>query len=266
MKNKKKVVKPESVEKNAVTEVATPVEVVETKARKTVGFKLPTIAVKKDILIKIGVGIAIALVLIPVVDWVVQTSISSKYVAFYKEFDVSRKEYEEALESKYGMTIMQNLLAQAAVNQLAKEKGVTVSADDVNKAIADDKAQAGITTDEQFASALEQAGITEKTYRQSVELSLKLDKLSSEGITEPTEAEMQDYFAKNSTLYTGKKFEEVKETIKASMISGIKSAKQEELISNALANYSEENILIAGSNDTYKFLRSLDLVKRLFAK
>lgn len=240
------------------TEAATP---------RKLSIAIPTnFTVKRETLVKFAIGFVIALALVPVLDWVIQTSITSQYVAFYKNSDISRASYVKELERQYGSQVANEMLAKAAISQAAKERDLKITDEDVTKAIDADKARAGITTDEAFKEALEGSGITEEDYKAYVRVTVTLDKLLEGTETEPTEKEISDYFTENKALYVGKKLDEVKaEIIEAIKQTSLTNLRQEWL-TNSLKDYNTEaNTLITEESRSYKFLKSIELVKRLFS-
>lgn len=259
--------KKKSEVKKVVAEVTKTEKVAEQKtAVKKAGFKIPTnIVVKRGLLLRIAVGIVAALVLIPVIDWVVQTSITSKYAAFYKNNDVSRSVYLKELEKQYGADIMQELLAKAAIKQGAAEKGIKVAEQDITDAVEADKKRAGITTDEDFKTALAQSNLTEEDYREFVRTTVTLDKLIEGTVAEPTDAEMKEYFTTNKELYTGKKYEDVKATIAAEIKQTDLNTKRQAWIDAALKDYDQANNLVVNGNAKYGFLKSITLIDKLFS-
>ena len=241
--------------------------IVEKKEAAPKTFTIPkTVSIKKEVVIKYAIIIVVALALLPVLDWVVQTSIVSKYAAFYKNADVTRSQYVQELEKQYGGTVANELLAKAAITQAAKEKGITVTDAEVESAVTADKAKAGITSDEAFASALASSNITEADYRAYIKITVTLDKLLAGSVTEPTDKEVQDYYTQNkATTFSGKKLEDVKATIIAALKEDNLNTLRQNWITQALANYSKDNLLVGKEQQAYKFGRSLDLVKRLFS-
>ncbi|MCC7304347.1 SurA N-terminal domain-containing protein [bacterium] len=249
-------------EKKVTEAISTPV-VEETSKR----FKLPTkFSLKKGTLIKVAVGIVVALILIPAVDWLIQTSITSQYVAFYKNADVPRAAYIKELERQYGEQVVNEMLAKAAIAQAAKDKGITVSDDEVNTAINADKTRAGISTDADFEAALAQNGITANDYRAYVRVTVTLDKLLEGTLTEPTEKEINDYFTENKELFKGKKLADVKEQIVSEIKASMLNTKRQEWISTALTGYNDKNTLVSASSRQYGFMKSISLIQRLFSK
>ncbi len=236
------------------------------KSVKKFKIQLPTtLVIRRETVMKALVGVVIALVLVPVFDWVIQTSITSQYVAFYKNADVSRAAYVKEMERQYGDQVVNEMLAKAAIAQAAKERDITVSEADIDKAVEADKTNAGITTAEDFEAALAQSGITVDEYRAYVKVTVTLDKLIEGTITDPTDAEIEEYFTSNKTLFEGKKLEEVKTTIAAEIKQNKLSETRQEWISKALENFNASNTLVSKESRKYKFLRSIDLVTRLFS-
>jgi len=237
-------------------------EVTEAKATPKKGV---SITIKRETITRFAIGFVIALLLIPAIDWVIQTSITSQYVAFYKGSDISRADYVRELERQYGSQVANEMLAKAAISQAAKEKDIKVSDEDVTKAIDIDKTRAGITTDEAFAEALASSGITEEDYRAYVKVTVTLDKLLEGTISEPTEKEISDYFTENKDYFAGKKLADVKDEIAETLKQTNLTNLRQEWLANALEGYNTaENTLVTEKSRNYKFLRSIDLVKRLF--
>lgn len=225
-----------------------------------------TLTVRKDTLVRVAIGTIAAVAILLILDWIIQTSITSQYVAFYKNADVSRSAYIKEMERQYGDQVVNEMLAKAAIAQAAKEKNLTISDEDVNAAVEADKKRAGITTDEDFTNALSQNGITLSDYRAYVKVTVTLDKLIEGTVTAPTDQEIQQYFTENKTLYEGKKLEEVKDTIREEIIQATLNTKRQEWITSALAGYNtNNNSFVTKESRQYKFLRSLELVKRLFS-
>lgn len=239
----------------------------EVTAPKKISFTIPTnFSIKRETLVKFGIGFIIALALVPALDWVIQTSITSQYVAFYKNSDISRASYIKELERQYGSQVANEMLAKAAISQAAKERDLKITEEDVTKAIDADKTRAGITSDEAFKEALAGSGLTEEDYRAYVRVTVTLDKLLEGTATEPTEKEISDYFTENATLYKGKKLNDVKaEIVEAIKQTNLTNLRQEWL-TNSLKNFNTEaNTLITEESRSYKFMKSIELVKRLFS-
>jgi hypothetical protein len=259
--------KKDHLEKQVAAEpVKTGANAEQTASAKKSGIKIPTtLVIKRDSVVKTLVGLVAAIVLVIVLDWVIQLSITSQYAAFYKGFDISRSVYTKELEKQYGESVMQELLAKAAIVEGAKAKGISVTDDEVTTAISADKARAGITTDEDFATALAQSGLTIDEYRSYVKITVTLDKLISGDIVEPTDAELKEYFTTNSDQYTGQKFEDVKATIAADIKQMELNSKRQTWIDDTLKNYDTTNNLVIDGNKSYKFLKSVSLIDKLFS-
>lgn len=232
---------------------------------KTQPEKATALVIKRDTLIKIAVGILIAVLLVPVIDWVIQTSITSKYAALYQATAVNRSEYVKELEKQYGQQVIQEMIAKSAVYQAAKDKKITVSDEEVNTAIEADKKRVGITNDEDFKAALDQSGVTMDDYTEYMRLTVTLDKVLDGNVVNPTDAEISDYFAKNATLYTGKKLEEVKDQIRTALVQTAQNTARQKWVTDKLSAYDSKFNLTLEENNKYGFLKSIDLVQRLFA-
>ena len=75
------------------------------------------------------------------------------------------------------------------VKEGAEEKGVTVESSDIDTQI--DKVKQNYDTDEKWQSALEQAGMTEESYRAEIELKLKENKLYASFASEEDPSDVQ---------------------------------------------------------------------------
>ena len=87
---------------------------------------------------------------------------------------------------------MQYFVSQELIRQAAAQEGITVSDDEVDEAIADAR---GDTGDEDYASALDQQGVDEATYRDNVYIGLLQAKLKEKvaGGDEVDDATVLDY-------------------------------------------------------------------------
>jgi len=135
------------------------------------------LVLKRQTVVKFILGFFIALLLIPVLDFVIQTSITSKYAAFYGDFDVSRKDYLTQLENQYGEEVVSSLVAKSAVMDEAAKQDIEVTEDEIAASIASVRKQFNIEDDVAFANALEQAGITEESFREETTVVLYLNKI-----------------------------------------------------------------------------------------
>jgi len=233
--------------------------------------KRPTaFSIKRETLIKFAVGFIIALALIPALDWVIQTSITSQYVAFFKDSDVSRSAYLNELQKQdaaQGNPVLNEMLAKSAIAQGAKEKKLKITEADVNAAIDADKKKAGITTEEAFKAELKNSGITEAEYRAYVKITVTLDKLIDGTVVEPTDKDIQAYFDENKAQFTGKKLADVKTQIIDAIKQSNLTTKRQEWLTKAMEGYnSANNTLTSETSKSYKFLRSFELMKRLFSQ
>lgn len=84
------------------------------------------------------------------------------------------------------------LVSQELIRQAAEQEGITVTDAEVDAKIAEAR---GEGTDEEYAQALDQQGMTESFYRESVRVSLLQEKLSEKvlGDNEVDEAQLLEY-------------------------------------------------------------------------
>lgn len=230
-----------------------------------VSSKKVALSLKKETAIKFAIGLLVAVIMLPVLDWLIQTSITSQYVAFYKSSDVSRAAYVKELERQYGDQVVNEMLAKAAIAQAAKERGITISNEEVDAAIERDKQSAGITSDDEFTSVLAQNGISESDYRAYVKVTVTLDRLLEGTVAEPTEKEIEEYYADNKEYFADQKLEDVKEQIATDIKQSNLNTLRQDWLSKALAGYNKENTLVTQDSRQYGFMKSITLLQRLFS-
>lgn len=231
-------------------------------------FSFPKkIAVNKQTLIKVGIGVLIVVIAVPLLDLIIQLSITSQYAAFYKGQNISRQEYISKLEQQDGSTVIQSMITSAAILEAAKEKNITLSDAEITAAVNQIKQQNGITTDAQYQQALAQANLTDAQLREGLKPSLLINKLVPESqVTPPTEAEMQSEYANNkTTTYKNLTYANAKSQIQSSLEQSAWQTLQNQYVTNLLKNYDSANVLTSADSRAYGFLKSIDLVKRLIA-
>ena len=86
-----------------------------------------------------------------------------------------------------------------------EEKGITVESSEIDEQI--DKVKANYDTDEKWQAALDQAGMTEDSYRAEIEQKLKENKLHASFASDedPSDADMLQYAQMYATAYDGSK-------------------------------------------------------------
>lgn len=130
-----------------------------------------------------------------------------------------REQLGAADEESWGTWLSQNEYTPASVRdevfnsyaqrELVKEgveeKGITVESSEVDEQIA--KVKQNFDTDEKWQSALDQAGMTEESYRAEIEQKLKENKLyaSFASDEDPSDADMLQYAQMYATAYDGAK-------------------------------------------------------------
>lgn len=130
-----------------------------------------------------------------------------------------REQLGAADEESWGTWLSQNEYTPASVRdevfnsyaqrELIKEgveeKGITVESSEVDEQIA--KVKQNFDTDEKWQSALDQAGMTEESYRAEIEQKLKENKLyaSFASNEDPSDADMLQYAQMYATAYDGAK-------------------------------------------------------------
>lgn len=272
MAQKKKVAKKATKSKapakqKAVAKKKTAPETIKPASEST--KKMPTrVTVKRSTLIKVLVGIVVALVLLPVIDWIVQTSIVSQYVAFNGNNDVTRKEYLMELEDVAGEGIAATLVRSSIVDNLAEEKDIQVTQEEVDNTINSIMQRQGFESQDDFyAYYLTNQGITKKFIQRDIYETLVMNKAFAEDVEPVTDAEVEEYFKQNKeTLYPDQTFEEVKDAIREDLEFAALYSKGQEWLNAQVDAFDETNYLVSEDQKSYKFMRSFKLMKQLFAK
>lgn len=112
---------------------------------------------------------------------------------------VPRWNLENRMVSRYGSQTLDEIINETLIRQAGREKGVSVTAADIDAKTAEiDKSLGGKIS---LADALSQQGMTMTDFRGQVELQLILDKLVSSSIG-VTDQEIANYIASNSATLT----------------------------------------------------------------
>jgi peptidyl-prolyl cis-trans isomerase C len=96
-----------------------------------------------------------------------------------------------------------NLINRELLSEAVKKEGIKVSSDEVDKRISDLEAAAGGA--QGFDDRLAMMGVTRDDLRQEIELGVGIEKLmeqKSEGMSEPTEADMRNFYDENPDQFT----------------------------------------------------------------
>lgn len=101
--------------------------------------------------------------------------------------------------------VIDGLVNQELIRQVSKDKEIVVESSEVDSYVDDMRSR--YETDEQWKTALEQAGLTEEEYRENIELSLLSNRLMEtvDTETEPAEEDMLTYAQMFASSYDGAK-------------------------------------------------------------
>ncbi|WKZ30969.1 MAG: SurA N-terminal domain-containing protein [Candidatus Dojkabacteria bacterium] len=109
---------------------------------------------------------------------------------------VSKEEMYTRLEEQFGVKMTEKLLEEEIVNRAAKEKGVSVSDDEVDEVV--EKAKEELGGEEAYLSALEAYSWTDAVFRQQTHYDLLKKKLLVE---DPSDEELMAYFEQYKQVY-----------------------------------------------------------------
>ncbi|MDY0406962.1 SurA N-terminal domain-containing protein [Virgibacillus sp. 179-BFC.A HS] len=140
------------------------------------------------------------------------------YNSMYVQTKMQLAQYGQDINDKKAVKkqTLQELIAQELLRQDAKAKGVTVS----DKEVDDELAKVKHQYQDQFNNYLKQFKLTEDGYKQQIKYSLILNKYLSKEFKNPkvTDKEVKDTFNKLKKQNKDLKFDEVKDSIKKSIV------------------------------------------------
>lgn len=159
----------------------------------------------------------LVLVLIGVaIFWVVRKYRGSIIAAVVNKAPIMRYELNQKLVERYGQTVLDEMVNERLLGQLAKKEGITVTSEDIQK--ERDALKERLGGEENLQTALQQYGLTEADLNSQITLKLYQQRLAEKLFkVEVSDEEVKTFFDDNKTLYEGKKFDDVKGEIKESL-------------------------------------------------
>jgi parvulin-like peptidyl-prolyl isomerase len=112
--------------------------------------------------------------------------------------------------------VFKNLYEELLLKSRADQLAIEVSPQDVDAAIAEMRQNFGIQTDEEFAAALAQSGLTEPQLREQVRLNLRLQEVRGREIRPRVQVDEEDlrrYYQKNSEQFRQPEQLQVREVV-----------------------------------------------------
>jgi parvulin-like peptidyl-prolyl isomerase len=109
---------------------------------------------------------------------------------------VTRDEFLDQLEARYGMQTLHWLILRELTKQALQKNNLTVTEAEVQEGMEEWKRLERITNDQLFKEYLAQRGLKEEDIREDIWMNLALDKLATKDVT-VTEAEKKQYFEKH---------------------------------------------------------------------
>lgn len=111
---------------------------------------------------------------------------------------ISRMELNSQLEKKFGSQVLDNLVNERLIMGAARQKGVFVTADEIDKKVKEIETRlvGKITLDD----ALKAQGLTKEDFKRQIEIQVSIDKLFEKEST-VSSTEIDDYISKNSQTF-----------------------------------------------------------------
>lgn len=119
------------------------------------------------------------------------SELSQETVATVGNEDVSRQEWLKEIEGQYGKTVLQNLINQKVIEQMAKKYNIEISDEEVERELAMYKTMYGSTIQEG----------DDPTWKKQIKHSLLLEELLTKDV-EVSEEEMEKFYENNQSLFT----------------------------------------------------------------
>lgn len=138
--------------------------------------------------------VIVGAVIVAAIIWVVYTN--SAHVAIVNGERISRRELVTRLEDAYGEDMVDEMINEVLLRQAAKEAGVSVTAEEVDKEVEQLKEQIGSSYD----MVISQYGWTDQQVRELLEMNLLVYKISTKDITIEDDALMA-FFEENKSDY-----------------------------------------------------------------
>ncbi len=126
---------------------------------------------------------------------------------------ITRWQLEKSMNDRYAKTTFDDLASTAVLYQLAAKNGVSVSAEELKKEVADTETRLG--GKEALNSTLDRMGYTKERFTNEMTMLVMEKKLAEKLFkAEVTDAEVSKFYTDNKTLFPDKKLDEVKADIK----------------------------------------------------
>lgn len=159
----------------------------------------------------------IVLVLIGVaIFWIVRKYRGSIIAATVNKTPILRYQLNQKLVDRYGKAVLEEMVAEELLKQLAKKEGIAVTQADIQK--EQDALKERLGGDENLKVAMEQYGLTQEDLASQITLKLYQQRLAEKLFkVEVKDDEVKAFFDDNKSLYEGKKYDEVKAEIRESL-------------------------------------------------
>ena len=146
---------------------------------------------KSNPIVKVFVYVILFVVVLALIDLGVQYLNNDYSVAVVNGSRISKKEWDERLESTYGSSIASQLITEKVVLLEGEKQKVSVSKEEVDSEI--DKVIENLGGAEVFGAALEANNITEEELRENYKIDLLITKLIEPTLSY-TESDVKEFF------------------------------------------------------------------------
>lgn len=119
------------------------------------------------------------------------TDVNNEVVATVGKAEITRQDWLSVMEDRYGRDVLKELIDQKVIETLAKDFGVKVSDEAIERELLLIKTMYGSTTDE---------STSEKEWKEQIKSTLLLEEILTKDVIVP-EDEMKNYYEENISLY-----------------------------------------------------------------
>ncbi|CAJ1001281.1 MULTISPECIES: SurA N-terminal domain-containing protein [Bacillales] len=157
-------------------------------------------------------------------------------VAKVGDVTITESQFSDALRHKYGVRVMDQLIADALITQEAKQQGITIDEAELNKQVEALKESLG--SEEAFRQSLEKKGYNEQTFREALKIVMLKDKLFDKAYP-VTEEHIKEYYEKNKEKLGNPvpALEQVREKIKDKLAGQFRAKYEDEWINGLEKKY-----------------------------
>lgn len=138
---------------------------------------------------------------------------SKQPVAVVNGEKITEQEFTKRLKKAHGEQVLGDMIFRAMINDAAQKQGVTISEEELEKAIQQDKSQA--PSEQVWQNMLASRGMTPQEYREEKKFSMKLQKLAQKDVDVSEEA-LKKFFEENKEGFRQPETVEISEIVVSS--------------------------------------------------